>query len=269
MTKPFLKWAGGKTRLLPQLLDAAPRQYRRYYEPFVGGGALFFALQPAEAVLGDDNSDLIETYRAVRSDLDAVVDRLRVHASEHARSSYYYEVRDRWNLRLTTRVDADAAAMMVYMNKTCFNGLWRVNSRGEFNVPRGDYENPTILDESGLRDASAALARADVQYLSFEDTTSDAAAGDFVYFDPPYDKVSASSFTAYASPFGTAEQRALAACARALVSRGVHVVLSNSDTPLVRELYAGFELKSVTCSRSINSVGTGRGKVSELIITGR
>ena len=270
---PIVKWAGGKTRLLPRLLERAPSRFGRYYEPFMGGAALFFALESEQATLGDVNGALVGLYRAVASDVDAVIDVLRVHKTQHVDPEYYYDVRRRWNdavIRLTWS-EAKTAATFIYLNKTCFNGLWRENRRGEFNVPRGDYANPTILDEDALRAARDALARARIEHGSFQDTTADAEAGDFAYFDPPYDPLSdTSSFTAYAaSPFGKAEQRALAEHARALDARGVFVMLSNNDTPLVRDLYDGFLIETAPCGRSINSKGDGRGKIDEVIITSR
>jgi DNA adenine methylase len=270
---PIVKWAGGKTRLLPQLLARVPAGFCRYYEPFMGGAALFFALEPERAVLGDVNAALVGLYRTLVGDVDAVIDVLRAHKAQHSDPGYYYDVRKRWN-DVSARAawpDAETAATFVYLNKTCFNGLWRENRGGEFNVPRGDYVNPTIVDDDGLRAASRALSRVMIMHATYVETTIDAGDGDFVYLDPPYDPLSGtSSFTAYAaSPFGKAEQRGLADHARFLRDRGAFVMLSNNDTPFVRELYDGFEISTAPCGRSINSKASGRGKIDEVIITSR
>lgn len=270
---PIVKWAGGKTRLLPQLMAKVPKHYNRYYEPFVGGAALFFALSPAQAVLNDVNSSLISLYRAVVVDVDMVIKVLQDHKTKHVDPEYYYTVRTLWNDPAVRKniSAAESAAMFIYLNKTCFNGLWRENKKGEFNVPRGDYNNPTIFEEGSLRSSARALSRAIITNTNFHQATLDAGPGDFVYFDPPYDPLSSTSnFTSYsAGAFSSQEQRALADCARSLVARGVHVLLSNSDTFFIRELYNGFDLEVVSCSRPINSKASGRGKIDELIISSR
>lgn len=270
---PIVKWAGGKTKLLPRLMAHVPARYGRYYEPFMGGAALFFALQPEVAALGDVNTALVTMYRAVASDVDAVITALHVHKAQHIDPEYYYDVRKRWNDAVIRSLwsDAKTAATFIYLNKTCFNGLWRENRRGEFNTPRGDYVNPTIVYEDELRAAGVTLAKAWITRGSFQETTANAERGDFVYFDPPYDPLSeTSSFTSYAaSPFGKAEQRALAEHARELDARGAFVMLSNNDTPLIRDLYEGFMVETAPCGRSINSKADGRGKIDEVIITSR
>lgn len=270
---PIVKWAGGKTKLLPRLTARAPARFRRYYEPFMGGAALFFALEPGDASIGDVNVALVTLYRAVVADLDGVIDVVRAHKVQHADPEYYYDVRRRWNdpaVRLIWS-DARTAGTFIYLNKTCFNGLWRENKNGGFNVPRGDYVNPAIIDENALRVAAAVLAKARITCGTFQDTTADAESGDFAYFDPPYDPLSdTSSFTSYAAiPFGKAEQRALAAHAHVLDARGVFVMLSNNDTPLIRDLYDGFVIETAPCARSINSKADRRGKIDEVIITSR
>lgn len=270
---PIIKWAGGKTRLLPRLMSRAPARFGRYYEPFMGGGALFFALAPEVATVADVNPALITLYRTVVSNLDGLVDVVREHKARHSDEGYYNVVRERWNDAKTRSSwsDAEVSGTFMYLNKTCFNGLWRENRSGEFNVPRGAYDDPAIFDHDALRAAREVLSRARIERGSFQDTTADAAAGDFAYFDPPYDPLSVTSrFTAYAaSGFGKAEQRALAEHARALDARGVFVMLSNNDTPLVRDLYDGFLIETAPCGRSINSKGGGRGKIDEVIITSR
>lgn len=237
----------------------------------MGGAALFFALEPRQAVLGDVNGALVATYRAVVEDPGAVVRRLLEHKAGHSREAYFYEIRHWWNHDPSSRSDVQIAAAMIYMNKTCFNGLWRESKKSGFNVPRGNYDDPKIVDEDGLWAASAVLSRARILCARFDKTTADAGDGDFVYLDPPYDPLSdTSSFTAYStSPFGKAEQRALADHARLLRDRGSFVMLSNNDTPFVRELYDGFEISTAPCGRSINSKASGRGKIDEVIITSR
>jgi DNA adenine methylase len=270
---PIVKWAGGKTRLLPRLLARVPARFGRYYEPFAGGAALFFALEPSVATIADVNPALVTLYQTVVSDLDGLVEVALAHRARHADERYYYDVRRRWNdaAARSAMSPAETSGTFVYLNKTCFNGLWRENKRGGFNVPRGDYVDPAVVDEEALRAARDALARARILRGPFQDTTTDATDGDFAYFDPPYDPLSeTSSFTAYAaSSFGKAEQRALADHARALDARGVFVMLSNNDTPFVRDLYDGFLIETAPCGRSINSKGDGRGKIDEVIITSR
>lgn len=273
---PIVKWVGGKTKLLPELKKRLPEKWNRYFEPFVGGGALFFALEPADAVLGDMNKDLIETYRQVARDVDAVIDCLRgwhenhfLHPGKEWMSERYYEARQRWNDGMWADGPPRAAAFL-YLNKTCFNGLWRVNKGGRMNVPVGDYAKPNILNEAALRAAAPVLRRADIQHGDFDETAVQAKLGDLVYFDPPYDPVSKTAdFTSYTEgDFGKAEQEMLAVRAKSLVSSGVYVMLSNHDTPFIRSLYQGFRIDTVRCPRAINSKGDKRGAVDEVIICG-
>lgn len=270
---PIVKWAGGKTKLLPRLLVRTPSRFGRYYEPFMGGAALFFALEPEAASIGDVNTALVTLYRAVVTDLDEVIRVALSHKAEHDHVTYYYDVRRRWNDpgARAAMSPAEVAGTFIYLNKTCFNGLWRENKRGGFNVPRGSYMDPAVINVDELRAAGAALAKARITCGSFQETTADAKSGDFAYFDPPYDPLSeTSSFTSYAAtPFGKKEQCALAEHARALDARGVFVMLSNNDTPLIRDLYDGFSIETAPCARSINSKADGRGKINEVIITSR
>ena len=270
VAQPVVKWAGGKSRLLPELFARLPPRWGRYFEPFGGGAALFFALAPERGVLGDANADLVRMYRALAADADAVIRKLRSHARAHS-ADYYYGARTRWNARRASWAPATGAAAFIYLNKTCYNGLWRVNRAGGFNVPCGRYTNPPICVPDALLAAHRVLQRAELRCGDYRATIEDAERGDLVYLDPPYEPVTATaSFTSYtAHAFGQDDQRALAETARRLVARGCHVVLSNSDTPFIRELYAGFQLDAVRCSRSINSSADRRGAVSELIILGR
>lgn len=266
---PVIKWVGGKTRLLPELVRRMPKAYDRYFEPFAGGAALFFHVAPERAVLADQNRDLITLYQALADDPARVIRRLRDHRQKHGKR-YYYRVRDRWNDRERAWTPAARAAAFVYLNKTCFNGLWRVNRSGEFNVPMGRYKEPAICRSRDLCMAGIALSRARLLSCDYSLAVVDAGRGDFVYFDPPYDPVSAtSSFTGYsAGGFSRDDQRSLAALAHTLVERGCHVMLSNNDTRFVRSLYKGFRIERVLCSRAVNSDATKRGAIAELVITG-
>ena len=266
---PIVKWAGGKSRLLDELLARAPSTYGRYHEPFVGGGALFFRLAPPAAVLADVNAELIACYRSVAREGDAVIAALARHRARHD-ESYYYAVREGWNGGAAPS-PAERAATFLYLNKTCYNGLWRVNRRGLFNVPLGRYDNPAILDEGNLRAAARQLARARLEVAPFEHVLEDAAPGDFVYFDPPYDPLTRTAyFTQYAvGGFGQADQERLAEVFRELDGRGCAVMLSNHDTPFVRRLFAGYRIDRVLCSRNINSRADARGACPEVIVRNR
>ena len=271
--RPFLKWAGGKTSLLPHLLESAPDRIDAYYEPFVGGGALFFALAAEgrfrRAVLSDANAELINAYTQVRDHVDGVIRALGVHQRKYRnaadRSQYYYDIRAK---RLTCSLGG--AANLIFLNKTCFNGLYRVNSQGRFNVPHGRYANPTICDETNLRAVSQALQDVELRVADFGECARTAGPGDFVYFDPPYVPLSdTANFTGYTSKdFGIAEQRRLALVAAGLARQGANVVLSNSGHPEVAELYGAgpFKLREVEAPRAINSDTAGRGRVREYLI---
>jgi DNA adenine methylase len=267
---PFIKWVGGKSKLLPEILGRAPTDFGRYFEPFIGGGAVFFKLRAPAAVLSDLNPDLVGTYQAVRDDVEGVIRAAHQHRELHD-EGYYYATRARWNAGEFHHTLAARAAAFLYLNKTCFNGLWRVNKKGEFNVPMGRYANPTVCDPLALRAASLALRRTVIQTASYEAVLDDAGAGDFVYFDPPYDPASdTADFTAYtSSEFGRPAQGRLAEVFRELDSRGCAVMLSNNDTPYVRSLYAGFKIDRVMCARAINSRADARGMVPEVLVTNR
>jgi DNA adenine methylase len=264
---PIVKWAGGKGRLLAELAARAPGSYRRYFEPFLGGGALYFHLAPSRAVLGDCNADLMNMYRCVAWHVEGVIRRLALHKQKHA-EAHYYATRSRWNDRRRAQSDVERAAAFIYLNKTCYNGLWRVNKGGLFNVPMGRYEAPPICDADGLRTAARLLQHAELRTGHYAEALADAGAGDFVYLDPPYQPLSpTANFTSYTGAgFGEADQHELAGLARALVDRGCAVLLSNSDTPLTRRLYAGFRIERVLCARAINSDPDARGEVGELVI---
>lgn len=268
--RPFLKWVGGKGQLLPALLEriALVGKISGYHEPFIGGGALFFALRaggslPEDRVfLSDTNPNLLDAYLGVRDAVDEVIARLLSHKAKHGEEHYYAQ------RAAVPRHVAGRAARIIYLNKTCYNGLYRENSKGGFNVPMGRYKNPGICDEENLRAASAALQGVNIARRDFRTVLDHAKKGDLVYFDPPYWPVSAtSSFTAYAKDnFGEQDQRDLAAVFSALAKRGVKVLLSNSDTPFVRELYRDFPIDTVLATRNVNSRADRRGKVNEVLV---
>jgi DNA adenine methylase len=264
--QPVLKWAGGKRRLVPDILAVLPLQVETYYEPFLGGGAVFFALAAQgrfrRAVLSDQNSDLVAVYLAVRDDVEGVIDVLR--GMPHSEQDYY-RIRGSRPRTLVRR-----AARIIYLNKTGYNGLYRVNRAGEYNVPFGRYARPNICDADNLRAVARALQGVEIAVSDFESTVRGAQAGDAVYFDPPYVPLSAtSSFTAYhREPFGWEEHLRLARVFAELSERGVRVALSNSDTPETRQLYERFECSLVQVRRPINSNAQGRGPVNELLVSG-
>jgi DNA adenine methylase len=260
--RPFLKWAGGKTQLVPQFMRLIPRRYKRYHEPFVGGGALFFALRPQEAALSDINQELIDCYQAIRDDAAAVIAALGKHRYE---KDYFYRVRQ---LDPSALTPAKRAARTIFLNKAGFNGLYRVNSKGQFNVPFGRYRNPTLCDAPNLRACSLALQNVQLVVKDFETAALEARRGDFVYFDPPYVPVSDTSyFTSYIpGGFGWEEQRRLAAVFGKLAKRRVKAMLSNSDVPAVRELYRGFRIDRVEATRRINCNSAGRGSIGEIVV---
>ncbi|MBI2881089.1 MAG: DNA adenine methylase [Candidatus Tectomicrobia bacterium] len=263
---PFLKWAGGKTQLLSQFEPFFPQGIERYIEPFVGGGAVFFHVaerfRPERVVLSDSNEELINAYVAVRDNVEGVIEALREHRWMHS-PDYYYKMR-----AVKPRTRTGRAARFIYLNKTCYNGLYRVNAKGEFNVPVGSYKNPKIFDAENLRLASEALQEVDIQVRRFTDFVPSAKGGDFFYFDPPYHPISrTSSFTSYTpEAFGEEDQGRLAEVYRALDGKGCRLMLSNSDCGFVRGLYRGFRIEEVRARRAINSNGRGRGEVSELLV---
>jgi DNA adenine methylase len=253
---------GGKGQLLEQFRPLLPRGVGRYFEPFVGGASLFFALRPRRAVLSDANRELVDCYRAVRNDAEGVIAALRGHRYDAA---HYYAVRELDPSALSL---ASRAARTIFLNKTGYNGLYRVNRSGKFNVPMGRYRSPSFCDPENLRACSLALRGVSLAVRDFEDAVRAAEPGDFVYFDPPYVPLSSTSdFTSYVpGGFGPVEQRRLAGVFEDLAGRGVRVMLSNSDTPAVRELYRGFRIEIVLAGRSINSKGALRGKVAEVVV---
>lgn len=248
--RPVLKWAGGKTQLLPQLLERAPKKFNRYIEPFVGGGAFFFALQPHEALIADINPELINLYRSIRDRVDDVIEHLRTHLNT---PDHFYEVRAQdW----TALEPAAAAARTIFLNRTCFNGLYRVNRSGGFNVPYGNYKNPTILDAENLTEVARRLQYVDILEGNYRDVLrTHAHTGDFVYLDPPYLPVGEySDFKRYSKEqFYEEDHRELALEIERLHEIGCHVILTNSNHPLVHELYRGFQITLFQTKRNISA----------------
>lgn len=273
--QPFLKWAGGKRKLLPQLTALLPERIGTYHEPFVGGGALFFSLAVDQArrfesaCIADGNQRLMRCYRAVRDDVDQVIALLQVHAQAHAKE-YFYALRE---VPPDPESDTFVAAWLIYFNRTAYNGLYRVNSKNKFNVPFGRYKNPRICNEPHLRACSELLQGTSAEHEPFDAVLERAVAGDAVYFDPPYVPLTGTAhFTSYTQGgFGPEDQVHLRNVAVQLAERGVFVMLSNHDTPWVRELYdeEHFELHVVSVPRAINSKADKRGSVNELIIVAK
>jgi DNA adenine methylase len=264
--RPVLKWVGGKGQLLPELIKRVPTTFSTYHEPFVGGGALFFELAAqgkiTTALLSDVNPSLVEVYIALRDCVDDVIKILKRHRYEE---DYYYKIRALKPAKLSLPA---RAARIIYLNKTCYNGLYRENRAGEFNVPFGRHKNPTICDESNLRAVSRMLQSVQIAHSHFSSILQIAQSGDFVYFDPPYHPVSVTAnFTAYSRHgFGEQEQIQLRNTFSELTQKGVKVMLSNSDTPFIRELYDGYGISRVYASRLVNSKASSRGKVSEVVV---
>jgi DNA adenine methylase len=271
--QPFLKWAGGKGQLLDQYEPYFPQEpMRGYYEPFVGSGAVFFHLRGRGLFethyLSETNVELLNCYRVVRDRLEDLIKLLAEHKAHHSHD-YYYAIRNRdrdpmWSHASTV----ERAARMIYLNKACYNGLWRVNQQGFFNVPIGRYKNPDIVNEDRLRSASRTLQGVELAVEDFEMVIRRAGRGDFVYFDPPYYPLSdTANFTSYSQDdFGQYEHRKLALVFEELDRRGVRVMLSNSDTPFVRDLYRNYRMETVTARRAINSAKAKRGPITEVVV---
>ena len=288
--KPFVKWAGGKSQLLSEIRKHYPRELgskiQRYAEPFVGGGAVLFDVlnhyDIDEAYISDINSELINAYRVIRDDVDALISLLADYQdyylplSDELRKKYYYEKRLRFNqLKLEGVLDTEIASLLIFLNKTCFNGLYRVNSKGEFNVPIGSYKAPLICDEDNLRAVSAGLSRVRIECADYRDSESFIDANTFVYFDPPYRPLNATSnFVSYTKEsFNDCSQKELAKYIELLSQRGTRIVASNSDPKntspednFFDELYAKMKIDRVSATRMINRNASSRGKISELLI---
>lgn len=272
MLRPIVKWAGGKRQLLPSirpLLPPADWTRASYFEPFIGGAALLLALTPDNGAINDVNQELINVYQMIKQQPDRLIEELRKHRNDE---DYYYEIRawDRNPEAYASMSPIKRAARLIYLNRTCYNGLYRVNAGGQFNVPFGKYKRPNIVREAAIRNMSSYLNHANIRMMDgdFADAVQEARAGDFVYFDPPYDTLTpTAAFTSYAKGgFGRPEQQRLANVFKELSDRGVYVMLSNHATDYIQELYKGYRIQTVKARRSINSKGDGRGVINEVII---
>jgi len=271
--KPFVKWVGGKRQLLRQFRELGlypPEDFNpitnTYYEPFVGGGAVFFDLLPKNAELSDLNNELVTTYNVIKNNVDELIKTLQKHIYD---KEYYLEVRAK---KIEDLSDIEVASRFIFLNRTGFNGLYRVNKSGQFNVPFGRYNNPVICDEDNLRRVSDALQDVTITHQDYKNVLKTAKSGDFIYLDPPYYPINAtSSFTSYtAEGFLEKEQTELRDTFVKLHKKGCFVMLSNSDTPFINELYSGLDgitINKITAGRAINSKGSGRGKITEVLVT--
>jgi DNA adenine methylase len=267
----FIKWAGGKTQLLKQFQDLFPKDIYRYFEPMVGSGAVFFFVEkkykPNFSMISDINDDLINLYINVRDDPEDLITLLKEHKLNHKKNpkKYYYKMRELFN---KTKDPLDKSALLLYLNKTCYNGLYRVNLKGEFNVPFGRYKNPAILQEKKLRTASKLMKNVEIKKMSFLKILDFTQKDDFIYFDPPYYPLSkTSSFTNYQkNSFLDKEQKKLSDIFRKLDKKQCKIMLSNSEHPFIRELYKEFDIKTVRAKRMISCNNKGRGVIKELII---
>ena len=266
---PVVKWVGGKRQLLPQILPLIPKRMSAYCEPFLGGGAVLFALQPRRALVNDLNQDLITVYRVIKENADALIE----HLSRHENTpEYFYRIRDldRDREAYAALSDVEKASRLLYLNKTCYNGLFRVNASGAFNSPYGHYRRPNIVNEQTIRGVSRYFNSCDITFFSgdFAAVLDRVPRGGFVYLDPPYDPVSdTASFTGYnRGGFGREEQVRLKACCDALTARGVRFLLSNSATPFIRELYSSYHVPIVQARRAVNSVASRRGAIEEVLV---
>ena len=272
LVAPVVKWVGGKRQLLPEIKKYSPKKFNTYFEPFVGGGAVLFELQPKQAVINDINKELINLYSVIQNNVEELIDKLSDTNVYSNTSECYYRIRelDREPKKYNKLTGIDRAARVLYLNKTCYNGLYRVNSMGEFNSPFGSYKNPNIVNEITLRAVHKYFNESNIKFLNgdFEKTVKNAKKDDFVYFDPPYAPISkTSNFTGYnESGFGENEQIRLKELCDTLNKKGVKFLLSNSDCEFIRELYKDYNIVTIKAKRAINSNGNNRGAVSEVLI---
>ncbi|MFR9380186.1 DNA adenine methylase [Streptococcus pneumoniae] len=269
--QPFTKWTGGKRQLLPVIRELIPKTYNRYFEPFVGGGALFFDLAPKDAVINDFNAELINCYQQIKDNPQELIEILKVH-QEYNSKEYYLDLRsaDR-DERIDMMSEVQRAARTLYMLRVNFNGLYRVNSKNQFNVPYGRYKNPKIVDEELISAISVYINnnQLEIKVGDFEKAIVDVRTGDFVYFDPPYIPLSeTSAFTSYTHEgFSFADQVRLRDAFKRLSDTGAYVMLSNSSSALVEELYKDFNIHYVEATRTNGAKSSSRGKISEIIVT--
>lgn len=269
LAAPVVKWVGGKRQLLDEITPRLPKRITSYCEPFLGGGAVLFSLQPKNAIVNDLNADLMLVYEVIRDNVELLIAALEQHENT---PEYFYNIRDldRDKDAYREMSSIERASRIIYLNKTCYNGLFRVNASGEFNSPFGHYKNPNIVNAPVLRAVSKYLTANNIQlfHMDFEEVLRQVPRGGFVYLDPPYDPVSdTASFTGYnRGGFGREEQERLKRCCDELTERRVRFLLSNSATSFIRELYAGYTVEIVHAKRAINSDASKRGAVEEVLI---
>ncbi|MBI0098536.1 MULTISPECIES: DNA adenine methylase [unclassified Snodgrassella] len=266
---PVLKWAGGKRQLLDTLIPLVPKDYSVYCEPFVGGGALFFALQPQSACINDVNHELIRVYTVIKNDVDALIEQLKQFQNN---KDQFYEIRswDRNKDKYTHLSDIEKAARIIYLNKTCFNGLFRVNASGEFNVPFGNYANPNIVNEPVLRAISFYFNNSEIVFnaVDYAEILKNLPDNAFVYLDPPYDPVSVTAnFTSYTKDgFSRDEQIKLRKCCDELNERGIKFILSNSATDFICDQYSKYNIEIISAKRLVGADASKRGRIQEVIV---
>lgn len=273
--KPFVKWAGGKNGLINSLISFIPKNFNSYFEPFVGGGALFFYLKnlnilnSKKTYLNDKNTELINAYKQIKINPNKLLEELEILKNNHSKE-YFYKIRnlDR-DFDFYSLSEVFRAARFIYLNKTCFNGLCRYNAKGNFNTPIGSYKNPKIYDKDLIFSVHEILKNVSITNKDFEVVSLKAKKGDFVYFDPPYYPINkTSSFVSYTDNFSANEQIRLYKLFKMLDCEGIKVLQSNSNTDFIKELYKDFEIIEVISKRAINCKGDKRGKITELIIRG-
>lgn len=266
---PVVKWVGGKRQLLSEITPLLPKHFSTYCEPFLGGGAVLFSVQPSKAIVNDLNTDLITVYEVIRDDADALIESLKKHENT---AEYFYAIRDmdRDKANYQTLSKIEKASRLIYLNKTCFNGLFRVNSSGEFNSPFGHYKNPNIVNEPVLKAVSRFFNTSHISFYNedFAITLGRLRKGSFVYLDPPYDPISdTANFTGYnKGGFDRKEQIRLKQCCDALSARGIKFLLSNSATDFIKELYQDYHITIVKAKRAINADARKRGAIEEVLI---
>ncbi len=275
--KPFIKWVGGKGKLVPELVKLFPKKFNNYFEPFVGGGALFFSIQQSKKIsfssINDINNKLITAYKQIQNKPKELIFLLKNIETEYKKlslkeqSKYFYDIREKYNKENLD--DITTAGYLIFLNKTCFNGMYRENSKGEYNIPFGDQKNPTICDEKNILNVSKCLKNTEITNLSFEESVKKCKKGDLIYFDPPYYPINpTSTFTSYhKNSFGEKEQLLLRDTFKKLSEKHCFVMLSNSSANFIKDVYKGFHFHYIYAARSINSNGSKRGKIKEVVIT--
>lgn len=267
IAKPFIKWAGGKRQLIKELIKLLPANYNRYFEPFIGGGALFFAIQPKNAYISDINPELINLYNVVKNDVDLLINDLIKYKNTE---DYFYKIRNLDRKPSYKKFNViKKASRFIYLNKTCYNGLYRTNSKGYFNVPFGSYKNPNIIDKQNLKACSELLKKTEIVSSHFLAIENEIKTGDFVYFDPPYIPINkTSSFTKYyKDDFDIGEQIKLKELCDRLTKKNIYFMLSNSYSKQILKLYEQYNIKKIKATRAINCKADKRGAINELIIT--